>query len=65
MDETLIGTVPNRPMSNIQKRAHRRLASAEKALIRHLIWDEGDVVTIAQAEALVVKRTVEWKKVCA
>lgn len=64
MNETILGTIPSHPMSNIQRRAHRRLASAEKALIRHLVWED-DTAEINKAEALVNKRTTEWKKVCA
>lgn len=63
MDETLIGTIPSKPMTNQQRRAHRRLAAAEKTLIAHLVW-EAPVEVIERDERRCVKYTKAWKRAC-
>lgn len=64
MDETILGSVPNTPMTKEQRAAHRRLARAEKTLIMHIVWEHDEHV-IQRAQALCKRRTAEWKKVCA
>lgn len=63
MDETLIGTIPTSPMTREQRAAHRRLATAEKTLIMHLVWEHDERV-IQRAERRCARATAEWKRVC-
>lgn len=69
MDETLIGTVPSRPMTNQQKRAHRRLAAAEQTLIAVLVTrdvhpEEVTADRLEAAEARCARATRAWKRAC-
>jgi len=63
MDETRLGTILSKPMSNEQRRAHRRLAAAEKRLI-HLITWEAPADQIDRAERRCKRATAQWKQVC-
>lgn len=67
MDETLLGTIPAKPMTNVQKRAHKALAKAEKRLIVVLTYgiDEPDETAIEREEARVARALAAWKKACA
>lgn len=62
-DEVLIGATPNVPMTNEQRRAHRRLASAEKRYIALLVW-EADPEKIARQERVCARLTQSWKRAC-
>jgi hypothetical protein len=68
-DETLIGTTPKRPMTNQQRRAHRRLAAAEQTLIGYLVTydvhpEDVPLERIEQAEQRVARYTRAWKRAC-
>jgi hypothetical protein len=63
MDETLIGTIPDKPMTNVQRRTHRNLARAEKHLIAVITW-EAPVDQIEAAERRVNRWTRAWKAAC-
>lgn len=63
MDETLLGTIPNRPMTNAQRRAHKQLARAEKTLIFHIIWEHSPE-QIEAADRRCRKATAAWKRAC-
>jgi hypothetical protein len=63
MNETLIGTAPSTPMTNLQRRAHRNLASAEKRLITLLVM-EAPVEKIVRQERTCSRLTQAWKKAC-
>lgn len=65
MDETLLGTVPNRRMSVAERRAHTNLAYAEKRLIWVLIWKPQDTHLIERCEESCARLTDAWKKVAA
>lgn len=64
MDEVLLGTVPNRPMTLAQRRAHTLLADAEKRLIWVLVWKPEDTHRIERCEASVSRHLTIWKEVC-
>lgn len=55
-----MSTTTTTPKTNAQRRAHRDLARAEKALIRLIVW-EADPEKIEKANALVVRRHNAWK----
>jgi hypothetical protein len=63
MDETLLGEAPRTPMSNAQRRAHKRLAHAEKRLIMMLVW-EYPAVQIDAQDTKVRRLTTAWKREC-
>lgn len=68
-DETRLGTMPSKPMTNQQKRAHRRLAAAEQTLIAHIItWEvhpeEISEDQIKADEQRVARYTRAWKRAC-
>lgn len=64
MSETLIGTIPNQPMTNQQRRAHKNLGRAEKHLIAVIYSDEPTVEQIERAEARCERATRAWKASC-
>lgn len=62
--ETLIGTLPREPLTNRQKRAHKKLARAEKHLIYLMVW-EHPASEVDEQDAKVRRLTTAWKKACA
>jgi len=63
MDETLIGTLPSKPMTNQQRRVHKNLARAEKNLIA--VLDLGaPVERVEHAEAQCRRWHQAWKQAC-
>lgn len=63
MNETLIGTTPSIPMTNVQRRTHRRLATAEKRLIHLMVWNP-DPALIERQERVCARLTQSWRKAC-
>lgn len=64
MDETMIGTIPNRPMTNQQRRAHKNLARAEQHLIAVIYSDQPTPERIERAERRCDRATRTWKASC-
>lgn len=63
MNETLIGTLPSGPLTNQQRRIHRNMARAEKALI--VVLDLGGPDhEVTAAEARCARWHQAWKRSC-
>jgi hypothetical protein len=65
-DETLIGETPER-MTGAERRAHRRMADAERHLIAVLTWGTDEPPTAAAvdaAEARCNRAYQVWRRAC-
>lgn len=63
METTVIGHVPDKPMTRHQRQVHANLARAEKSLIAALVW-ELPADEINKRERIANRYTRAWKRAC-